>query len=73
MSTSDESVDCNEDWKTVYNGANSAPACLNNTIKSMKSCTTVSGFTQPPPAKIFINDKRINNQKLVTRVDNAGK
>ena len=68
---SDESVECNKDWKTVYNGAKSAPACLNNTLHSNKSCTTTSELPQrqyKSNNKLVCINSRINNQHLANRV-----
>ena len=60
-----------ENFTTVYNGAYSAPACLNNTIKSVKSCTTAREVPQrqyKSNNKVVCINSRINNQHLANRV-----
>jgi hypothetical protein len=73
MSTSDASEyspsTCNGDWQSVFKNTNSAPARLNPTLNSVKSCSTASDLMQQPSAYVLINDVRVKNNDLAKRVN----
>jgi hypothetical protein len=73
MNTSDASEyspsTCNGHWQSVFKNTNSAPACLNRTLNSVKSCSTASDLMQQPSAYVLINDVRVKNNDLAKRVN----